>query len=274
MGDNSDPPQPYSNPQQTAQQQQQYNIGTAAAGQAASNVNQFSPFGSLQYTQNGTGPGGIPLYTATQSLSPQMQAIVNALQGGVTGQLQSANYGGQNASEAIGGPTSGLTEWMLNKQTSYMKPFFTQQQEQLDNQLRNQGIGPESTAYQRAMNNLSQSQNQSITGYLAQAAPTAQSMAIQNYMLPLALSSQEMGLLDPSMLTKSLVNPPQAQVAPVNYTGAVSDYNTQQMNAWKAQQDANTQMWSNIFRIPTSILGGWAGSPAGGAALTAGMAAI
>ena len=41
-----------------------------------------------------------------------------------------------------------------------------------------------------------------------------------------------------------------------------------------AVQAANSAMWGNVFRVPSSILGGWAASPAGGAALTGAMAMI
>jgi len=264
---NSSPPTPQ-NPNVTASTQAGYNQEAAKETQAASNVNQVTPFGSLNYAQTGTGPGGIPLYTATTQLSPQMQAIVNSLQGGVTNQLDKGGYATNDAGAAIGNMTEGGTKDMLDKEVSYLNPFFTQQQEQLDTQLRNQGIGPESPAYTRAMNNLSQSQNQSVTGFLATAAPAAQQMSMNQYLAGLGVSQQLMGLINPGAVTGSLINPPQANVAAPNYTAAVSDYNNANMAAYNAKLAQQNAMISGAFGVPTAILGGWAGSPAGGKALT------
>lgn len=257
MGDKAPPPI-YSNPQATANTQQGFNVNAAATGQAASNVNQETPYGSLNYKQTGTGPNGIPLWTATTNLSPQMQAIVNSLQGGVTNQLGQGGYSSNNASDVVGSATSGATKELLGNEVSYLKPFFTQQQDQLDTQLRNQGIGPESPAYTRAMNNLSQSQNQSVTGFLAQAEPAAYQQSVSSYMLPLGVSSAEMGLLNPNMVSGSLINPPQASVAPPNYSADVSNYNQALNTQYQNQVAQNTAMMSGAFGIPSAILGGWA----------------
>lgn len=258
MSSSGPPPQPYSNPTATANTQQQYNLNAAEATQAANNVNQYTPFGSLEYTQRGTGPNGIPLYSATTNLSPQMQAIVNSLQGGISNQLDQSGYATGNAADTVGNATEGNTKWLLDKQVSYMQPFFTQQQEQLDNQLRNQGIGPENPAYTRAMNNLSQSQNQSITGFLAQAEPQAFNQAMQSYMLPLGVSTGLYNMINPSFGTSSFVNTPQTSVAAPNYASAVSDYNNAQMQAYNAKVQENTAMMTGLMGIPTAVLGGWA----------------
>ena len=38
-------------------------------------VNQNGPFGSLSYSQTGKNPDGTPQYTATSTLSPQLQGL-------------------------------------------------------------------------------------------------------------------------------------------------------------------------------------------------------
>ena len=273
MGDSPDVPTPH-DPTATAQTQQQLNNQAAASSQSSSMVNQSNPYGTLTYQQTGTGPNGLPLYTANTNLSPQMSAIVNSLQSGIGGQLQQGDYANTNARDYVGDATSGTTQWLLNQQVSYLQPFFTQQQEQLDAQLRNQGIGPESKAYTTAMNNLSQSQNQSVTGALAQFEPAAYQQATSSYMLPLTTAAAQYNMLDPSFFSKSLINPPQANVQPANYQGAVSAADQANMAAYQAQLQKSNAMMGGLFGIPSSILGGWAASPAGGAALTAGMAAI
>jgi hypothetical protein len=257
MGDTPSPPTP-ENPSSVAATQQQYNTDSAIQSQAASNVNQSTPYGSLTYAQTGTGPGGVPLYTATSTLSPQMQAIVNRLQGDVTGSLNSANYGGTDPNTVIGNTTSGMVKDMLDKQVSYLDPFYTAQTNQLDTKLTNQGLTPGTPAYQTAMNNLKQSQNQGVTGYLAQVQPQAYQQATSQYLLPLQTAAAEMGLMNPSALTSSMINPPQAKINPADYTGATASYNSAQQQAYQSQLAQQNAMMSGLFGIPTALLGGWA----------------
>jgi len=251
---------PVYDPSTVSAQQQGSNIQSAVSGQAASNVNQVTPYGTLTYQQTGVGPNGVPTYTATTNLSPAQQQLVNTLQGTQqtagtqAGQLlTNANYGANgpppvanlptslgnipevgstlptslgaipetsnlpqvtaaslpalgNIPEVgalpqvtaanmpslpnlptvsnLGDMTSGVTGQLLQKETGYLDPFFTQQTSQLDAKLRNQGLSPTDPAYQQAMNNLSQSQNQSVTGFLAQAEPAAFQQSLQTQLTP------------------------------------------------------------------------------------------
>ena len=77
------PPKP-ADPKETGAAQTATNIGTAIAQQNLNNVNQITPDGSLTYNQTGTyryvdpldgKVHNIPTYTATQTLSPEQQAI-------------------------------------------------------------------------------------------------------------------------------------------------------------------------------------------------------
>lgn len=85
-----DPPQPQ-DPKQTAAAQTATNIGTAIANQQLHNTNQVTPYGNLNFDQSGTyeytdplngKTHEIPQYTATQTLSPEQQAILDQNQRG------------------------------------------------------------------------------------------------------------------------------------------------------------------------------------------------
>ena len=111
---------------QVAGTQQQYNVGA----QAGSNYNSFNPFGSTTYGQTGTGPGGVPIYSTTQSLSPAQQSLLNTLQGGQqaagtagTNLITGANYGSTSPATAIGDMTSGLTGAATGQEVSYLQPY-------------------------------------------------------------------------------------------------------------------------------------------------------
>lgn len=261
------PPTPL-NPSDVSNQQQVYNTQAGEASQAGSNINQITPYGTLSYNQTGTGPGGVPLYTATSQLSPAQQGIVNALQGQTTASLGQGNYGAVNPATAIGGPTSGATQALLGQETSYMQPFFTTQTQQLDTQLRNQGLFPSASSnpsdpstwgpYERAMNQLQTNQNQSITGFLAQAEPQAYQQSVSNYMLPLQVSSQEIGLMNPGEVTSSLASTSPLSIQPPNYTGAVANYQNMEQQTYQDQLQQSQAEMSGISGIASALLGGWA----------------
>ena len=178
---------------QVATTQQGYNVGA----QAGSNYNSFNPYGSTTYGQTGTGPGGVPIYSTTQSLSPAQQSLLDTLQGGQQAAgtaganlITGANYGSTSPATAIGDMTSGLTGAATGQEVSYLQPYFTYQTQQLDTQLRNQGFDPSSPAYQQAMLNLQNSQGNQVEGFVAQTQPQMFQQATQEYQLPLTMGQQ------------------------------------------------------------------------------------
>lgn len=255
------------NPQVTAQQQQQLNTQTLEGLQAANNTNQVTPTGSLTYTQTGVGPNGIPTYTATQTLSPAEQQLLTTMQGTQTtaGQqagnlLSGANYGaaGTDPSKIIGDATSGNTQALLKQETDYLNPQFTQQTNQLDTQLRSQGIFPGSPAYTQQMQNLQLNQNQAVTGFLATAEPQAYQQAVSSYQLPLSMAATELGLAQPAGV--GLTSTPQSTMNPANLEGDVASANSANMAAYNAQVNQQNAMMSGLFGLGAAgISGGSAG---------------
>jgi hypothetical protein len=95
-----------------AQATAQGNLDAARAATAANRVNQITPYGSLNYAETGTDKFGNPTWTATSSLSPDMQRLYDydiASSLGL-GQLQSKglNYVGQMIDQPFS--TSGLPQ--------------------------------------------------------------------------------------------------------------------------------------------------------------------
>ena len=251
------------NPYDVANAQQGLNTQMLEEVQAASNVNQNTPTGSLSYTQTGTGPNGVPEYTATQTLSPAEQQLLTTMQG--TQQtagtqagniLSNANYGA-NPTAAIGNSTSGETQALLGQETSYLNPQFTQQTTQLQNQLASQGIYPGSPAYMQQMQNLQLNQNQAVTGFLAQAEPAAYAQAVQSYELPAQTAESLMGVAAPSGL--GLTNTPQASGQPANLVGAVSSADSANMQAYQAQLQQQNAMMSGLFGLGAASINGGSG---------------
>lgn len=243
------------------------------AAQAGSMVNQENPYGSLNYTQTGTGPNGVPIYTSKINLSPEQQQLYDTLVGtqqsaGTAGGklIGGANYGDQSPADVIGGMTSGTTKDLLDKETGYLNPFFTTSRDQLDTKLRNQGLAPGTPGYDNAMRSLDTSQGLTVSNFLASAEPQAYSQAKSTYEEPATLGATLAALGTPGSPNSDFVNAPQLQAT--NVVGANANQSQAQMAAYNAQNQQYQQMLSGAFGVPSAVLGGWASSPTGGAALS------
>lgn len=259
-------------PGQVANATQGYNQAAATSSQAGSLFNQITPYGTVNYSQTGTGPNGVPIYTGTEKLSPAQQQLLDTLQGTqqtagnqASSLLRGANYGAANPADVIGNMTSGTTKDLLNTETSYLKPYFDTQTEQLDAQLRNQGLQPGTPGYDNAVRALSNNQNNAVTGFLAQAEPQAYSQSVSSYELPLQTALQELGVSAPS---PTGINATSAPTTPLNIASAGPTYAQTAEQNYQQQVAQQGNMLSGLFGIPSAILGGWARSPSGGAALT------
>jgi len=226
------------------------NLLAGEQSQAASNVNQITPFGSLSYAQTGTGPGGIPTYTATTKLSPQEQAIFNAQLGtqqtaGTAAEqlLKGANYGSTNPTTEIGNMTSGLTGQQMSDYMASVAPYQQQALASEEAQLANQGLTPGNHAYDLAMQNFVQGQNQANLGAAAQFQPTAFNEATQLYGMPLETAASLYGIGQPASVSGNLINTPTASVNPADVTGAYGLANQANLyNAGLAEQQYGSML--------------------------------
>lgn len=282
MTDTPAPPAP-TNPAITAAQQQQLNLSATEDSQAASNVNQVTPQGTLTYKQTGTGPDGIPTYTATQQLAPGQQGIFNALTGAegtaasqAGSVLGNANYGAPGSGDLVG-DTNSITNQLLGNETNFLNPFFATQSSQLDTRLRNQGLSPGAagdattgggTAYGNAMRDLQTTQDQNVSGFLAQAEPMAFNQAVSQYQLPASTAAMLESLSGGTpAVNSSLTGTPQASEQPANLIGATANANQIAEQSYAAQLQNNASMNSGIFGALGAIGGGIARNPALAAAL-------
>jgi len=154
------PPTPAS-PQVTSAAQTQSNVDTAVANAIMGNVNQSSPFGSTSYNQTGTtnvDGYNIPSYAQTTTLNPTLQGILTGQENTAaslvpTGQALAneagtslttpLNFNGVNNSIIQGGPQAlqqGATNTIFGGEYGLLQPIYQQQQQQLRDQLSQQGI--------------------------------------------------------------------------------------------------------------------------------------
>lgn len=267
----SNPPQP-ANPGTVAKNQYGFNVDAGTTSQAGSMVNQNNPYGSLTYTKQTdasgkpiTGPGGVPLYTSNINLSPAQQELFNTLQGtqGTAGKaaqalFSNANYGATSPTQAIGDMSTGLEGQMMTNYMKSVQPGLTEQTNELDNRLRNQGLFPGEPGYDNPMRAMTTNQTNAMAGAAANYAPQAFSQASSLYQMPASLGGALAALGQPGSVNQNLVQTPGLNVQSPDYIGANANYNQTMSNNYAqqiAQQDA---MMGAIGNIAGLGLGGWA----------------
>ncbi len=242
----------------------QSNIKAAQLATAANRVNQYTPYGSLTYSQEGTDPYGNPMWAARQSLSPDQQELYNldiATSKGL-GQLQSKGLGyvGQMLDQPF--DTSKLVSTGMDPsqsyQDAYMKrlaPQLAQSREQLDQQLANQGIKLGSEAYNRAKALQAQKENDILLGATTQGFGVGQQARQQGFQEAAYQRNEPINTLNAvrsgsQVQGPTFVNPSQqATTAGTDYMGAAGltgQANIANANAENARTNA---MMSGLFSL-------------------------
>lgn len=182
-------------PKQTAAAQTGTNVGTAISNAFLGNVNQVTPDGTLSYGQTGsygwkdpyTGKTyDIPTFTATQTLSPEQQAIkaqqdkaklnlgtLAANQSGFLNDYMSTPFDGSNdATEAR----------LLDLGRKRLDPLLADRRASIEQDLMDRGIRPGSDAYDHAISNRMQGENDAYNQLLltGHGQAFAEGQAIRN----------------------------------------------------------------------------------------------
>ena len=185
-----------------AQAQSLGNLAGAQQASQANRVNQVTPYGSLNYSQQ-TDANGNPTWTATQSLSPELQSLTQSSLQGLQQSQQNPMYGinpGQTYSDAI---------------MQRLQPQMAQSAESNTAALANQGIVPGTQAYENAMRTFQQGQNDLQT--------SAQIQGMQTGLQAQQLQNQTAAGIK-SLATPNYVNPySQAAVSCLLYTSDAAD---------------------------------------------------
>lgn len=280
----------------------QFNSGAAASQQTTANanaainqqrlnmVNQQTPYGSLNYTETGGtydyDHNWIPQYTATTSLSPDQQKILEQ----TTGVQQQAlglapnllnNVGAATAKPIdFGGAPALPANGQAARDTAY-NALMSRTQQQLDRQrsadatlAANQGIAPGSEAWNR----LTQHNDQAATDASNQATINASQLAgqdlsqaqgIRNQWINEQLTQHNQPIQDLTSLLgigggvtqPSFQNTPQTNVNATDtnslnmaaYQGQIAGYN--------AQNATNNALMGGLFGLAGAGLGGVARNP-------------
>jgi hypothetical protein len=216
-----------------------------------------TPYGSLTYEQTGTSESGTPTYTATQTLTPDQQRLLDIGE-------RTATTLGRTAEQQAGAVQSTLAEpidlsnsateaYLFDLGEAQLEPYFTEEQAQLDTRLRTEGIMPGSDAYIDEMNNFNDQQYDAYQELLLTGHTTATQDILTERNQPL---NELNALMTGSQVTQpSYVSTPQPAVAPTDVAGITQ-------SAYEAEMASYNAMLGGLMGIPTALAYGWAASDA------------
>jgi len=247
-----------------AKQTAEGNLEAARANIAANRVNQYTPYGSLEYKISGADPYGNPTWSATQSLSPAQQQLLDYQNQSSLGLGQLANKGLGYVENMLNTPfdTSKLPQTGINAGEDMtqsimrrLQPQLQQEQKSFDAQMANQGIPLGSEAYQNAKNIFDQRQNDKLVSSIIQGTQTGQQARQQGLQEQAYLRNEPLNTLNAvrtgaQVQGPTFVNPAmQANTAGADILGATQMGYNAQMGAANAQNAANNAMTQGLFSL-------------------------
>ena len=245
------------------------NLEAARANIAANRVNQYTPYGSLEYEVSGEDKFGNPMWKATQSLAPAQQQLLDYQNKASLGLGELTGKGLGYVSNMLDNPfdVSQLPSTGFNPSQTYqdaymqrLAPQIQQGRERLEQQLANQGIQLGSEAYDRAMRNQAQRENDLLLGATTQGFGVGQqarqsALQEQAYLRNEPLNTLSAVRTGAQVQGPTFVNPAmQANTAGADILGATQMGYNAQMGAANAQNAANNAMTQGLFSLGGAAL--------------------
>ena len=245
------------------------NLDAARANIAANRVNQYTPYGSLEYQQSGQDPYGNPMWSATQSLAPAQQQLLDYQNKASLGLGELTGKGLGYVSNMLDNPfdTSALPTTGFNPSQSYqdaymqrLAPQLQQGRERLEQQLANQGIQLGSEAYDRAMQNQAQRENDLLLGATTQGFGVGQQARQQALQEQAYLRNEPLNTLS-AVRTGAQVQGPQfvnsfnqaTTAGPDLLAASQMGYNAQ-MGDFNAKQRAQENLNQGLFSLGSAAM--------------------
>jgi hypothetical protein len=245
------------------------NLEAARQATAANRVNQITPYGKLEYAITGEDPYGNPTWTATQSLSPVQQQLLDYQNQSSVGLGELAGKGLGYVENMLDTPfdTSKLPSLGFDPAQTYqdaymarLDPQIQQSREQLDQRLANQGITIGSKSYEEAKRQQAQRENDLYLGTTTQGfgiGDTARKSALaeQAYLRNEPLNTLNAVRTGSQVQGPSFVNSAQqATTAGPDILGATQMGYNAQLGASNAQNAANNAFTSGLMSLGGTAL--------------------
>jgi hypothetical protein len=245
------------------------NLDAARQATAANRVNQITPYGRLDYSITGQDPYGNPTWTATQSLSPEQQQLLDYQNQTSIGLGQLAGKGLGYVSNMLETPfdVSKLPSTGFNPSQSYqdaymqrLAPQLQMGREQLAQDLANKGIDIGSKAYENAMRMQGQRENDLLLGATTQGFGVGQQARQSALQEQAYLRNEPLNTLS-AVRTGAQVQGPQfvnsatqATTAGPDILGAAQMGYNAQMGDFNAKQAAQANLNQGLFSLGGAAL--------------------
>lgn len=252
-------------PQQTASAQTSSNVSTAIAQQQLNAINQTGPNGSVRYSQDGTysftDPSTgqtyqLPKMTQTTTLSPGQQSIFDALQGtnqnlATTAKNQSARLDGM-LSEPFSLDNEATEARLMELASKRLDPQLSQHREREIARLSNQGIKLGSSAYDRAIRQIDEKENDARNQLLL----TGRNQAVQEALLERNQPLNELIALasGTQLSSPAAAAVPQTGLAGTDIAGITQNAFNNQMGQYGQQMSNWNSTVGGLFGLGSSAL--------------------
>ena len=280
--------------------QNSLNSQNQSHGSSSTPNNIFGGYGTNNYNNNNKNHNnlvapniadytkGSNQWTATQTLSPAQQAILNAKEGLTTGKLGYAQDLLNKAQNGQGGvDMSSLPSYGINPGETYsdaimrrLQPSMDQAKQSFDAQMANQGVMPGTQAYDNAYRNFSQGQNDQRTSAITGGMNVGLAANNQAFNQGITNMNQPINMVN-SLENGSQVQNPQGvnsanmqQVAGPDLVGAANNTYNAQLQNYNAQNAASGNFMNGLLGLGAAAMSGGALSGlagAGGAAAGTGI---
>lgn len=249
---------PAPDPAATAAAQSAANKETAVAQYGLQATNQVTPQGNLDYSQIGTWSDGTPRFQATQTYSPDQQALYDkntATQGNLA---DIANSSSARIGQLLNTPldlNSATGAKIQGLQNEFLDPQWARQEAAQKTDLINSGIRPGSEAYTNAMSDFSNNRQKAYDQSYLDSYNTGQQAALTERNQPI---NEISALMSGSQVQQpSYASAPTPGIAPTDVIGAQQQSLNQSNAASNAQLSSNNAFMSGLFGLGSAGLGGW-----------------
>lgn len=246
-------------PQNTAAASTATNVGTAIANANLSNVNQVTPNGSLTYNQSGTykwtdpytGQSyDIPQYTATTSLSPDQQNLLNLNNQTKTNLSQIGVDQSAKIGSLLSSPFSvnqAIEDKIDSLGRARLDPQFAKESDALDVKLRNQGLQPGSAAWNAAMTQFQQGKNDAYNQLYLNGSQQAFSQSLAERNQPI---NEITALMSGSQVSNpTFQNTNEPTIPTTDVAGIINQNYQQQQQNYQTQLQQNNQLLGGLFGL-------------------------
>lgn len=252
-------------PKETSAASTATNVGTAIANANLGNVNQITPDGSLTYNQSDTytwqdpytGKSySIPRFTATQTLSPEQQAIKTQSDAAELNMSSLANQQSGFLKDYMNKPvdlSNEATEGRLMELgMKRLQPQLDQRRQAAETDLINRGIRPGSTNYGQAHDTLNQGENDAFNQLLLTGRGQSVQEALAQRNQPI---NEITALLSGSQVSQpNFVNANMPTIPTTDTAGLINTNYNQRLQAWQQNQAGTQNLLGGLFGLGASII--------------------